>query len=254
MKRLILILLLSASVFSLFALDPPPLKGRINDNADLLSSSEEGELSRYLEAVEKESGAQMALLTIPSLEGDNLESFSYRTAQEWQLGKDDKDNGLLLLVALEERKIRIEVGYGLEGTITDSLSGFVIRNHIAPYFKRGDYAGGISEGLHTLGGAITGELTINPEITQKEEFEPPSRTLVMEILRMFGGIIFFFLFFFLRISVFGRRRRTSRVGAGLYTAHRMHTHSSGFSSGGFSGGGFSGGGGSFGGGGASGGW
>lgn len=250
MKRLLLILLLSASVFSLFALDPPPLKGRINDYADLLSSSEEGELSRYLEAVERDSGVQIALLTIPSLEGDSLESFSYRTARYWKLGSAGNNNGLLLLIALEERKIRIEVGYGLEGTITDSLSGFVIRNHIAPYFKRGDFAGGISDGLHTLGAVITGDVTISPE----EESDLPARSLVMEILRMFGGIIFFFLFFFLRISVFGRRRRTSRVGAGLYTAHRMHTHSSGFSSGGFSGGGFSGGGGSFGGGGASGGW
>lgn len=242
MKRIVWTFLLLATAFSLYALDPPPLKGRINDNADLLSPEEEQELSRYLQAVEEQSGAQIALLTIPSLEGDNLESFSYRTAKTWELGEADKDNGLLLLIALEERKIRIEVGYGLEGTVTDSLSGFIIRNHIAPHFKRGDYAAGISEGLHTLGSVITGELVIQPE----EISDAPGEELVQDLLNMFFGILFFFFFLFLRFRIF-RSRRTGR--GTLYSTGIHSSHSSGFSSGGFSGGG-----GSFGGGGASGGW
>jgi uncharacterized protein len=229
----------------LTALNPPELKGRVNDYAEILTASETDDLNRYLASIENSIGAQIAILIIPSLEGDNLEMFSYRTATQWQLGEEDKDNGLLLLVSMKEKQIRIEVGYGLEGDVTDSQAGYIIRNIITPQFKKGDFSQGISEGVHTLGDLILGDTTLTAE--QMEETS--SEELFPSIL----FVVFFIFIFGLRLlPLFGIGRRRRFFGSTLYSTNRS---SRGFSSGGFSsGGGFSGGGGSFGGGGSSGGW
>ena len=110
----------------------------------------------------------MAVLTVKSLEGDSIENFSINTAKKWKLGQADKDNGALLVVAIDERALRIEVGYGLEGTLTDMQNGLIIRNVIVPYFKSGDYGAGITEGVNKIVGIATGNETIQETDTSGE--------------------------------------------------------------------------------------
>jgi len=252
-KRIIftsfLVILLFVPVIGAFALDVPPLEGRINDHAGILSSSESRDLDNYLAAVEKATGAQIALLTIPSLEGESLESYSFKVVDKWQLGSAEKDNGALLLVAMEEKKIRIEVGYGLEGVLTDAMSGYIIREAIVPEFKKGNFDRGITAGLKAMGGVVTGDTPISTEQINSSVQDEGE-----------GGVSIFFLifllvFFFGRIGRYRRYRRRgmSPMGA-FFLGSMLGSASRGRSSGGFGGGGFSGGGGGFGGGGASGGW
>jgi len=244
------ILLILFPAYTITALDVPALQGRINDYAGLLSSSEKAELEQYLASVEKTTGDQIALLTIPSLKGENLESYSIRVVENWKLGQKGKDNGVLLLVAMDEKKIRIEVGYGLEDTLTDAVSGYIIREIIVPQFKKGNFAGGISEGLHAIGGIVTGDKPIEPAVIEKS-LKKESGSGASVIFMLF---IFFFVF-----GGFGRYRRYRGRGMSPGAAFLMGSilgssmnRSSG--SGGSDFGGFSGGGGGFGGGGASGGW
>ncbi len=256
MKKIItailtLIALFSVSTVSVFGLEVPRLEGRINDKAGVLSSSTSREIDSYLAAVEKATGAQIALLTIPSLEGDALESYSLRVAEAWKLGSAEQDNGALLLVAMEEREIRIEVGYGLESVLTDAMSGYIIREAIVPEFKSGNFDRGITAGLQAMGGVVTGDTPITVEQIQDSRKEEES-----------GGVPVFFLIFIL-VFLFGRigryrryrRRGMSPMSAFFLGSMLGGASRGGSSSGGFGGGGgFSGGGGGFGGGGASGGW
>lgn len=243
----IILLLLAASAS---ALEIPPLRGRINDNAGLLSGASKNELEAYLAGLESANGAQVALLTIPSLSGENLESYSLRVAEEWGLGGREDDSGVLLLVVLDEREIRIEVGYGLESVLTDAKSGFIIRDVIVPEFRKGNYNEGIVAGLRTIGELLSGSLAITAEQIAESEREDG------------GGVPIFALIFpavFL-VGFLGRRGRHRRrgvsplgaffVGSMLGGAFRGGSASRGFGGGG----GFSGGGGGFGGGGASGSW
>ena len=144
--------LLGALVLFLFApalsnaLDVPPLRGRVNDYAKLLSQERALALEAQLEKFEQETGHQIAVLTIPSLEGDSLEDFSIRVAETWKIGKKGFDNGAILLVARDDLKLRIEVGYGLEGVLPDAIASRIILEVITPRFRSGDYAGGIDGG------------------------------------------------------------------------------------------------------------
>ena len=254
-KLLIILLVMSFLTVSLNALSVPSLTGRVVDNAGVLSTSAEKELNRYLESLEQSTGSQLAVLTIPSLKGDSLEDYSIRVTDEWKLGQSGKDNGVLLLVALEERKIRIEVGYGLEGQLTDAKSGYIIRNLIAPYFKEGDYASGIMVGIQSIGGVISGGEDITPSRIQESRTEHSSRSLPLNF------IIILFVIFLNSFGRIGRRGGLLRMlfwGSLFSNASRSRGgFGGGWSSGGGGfggGGGFSGGGGGFGGGGASGGW
>ena len=161
-KQGLIIVLLLASAFSLSALDVPEMKGRVNDQASLLSLSRQKELDGYLAALEESTGVQMVLLTIPSLKGESLEDFSIRVVDQWQLGGREEDNGILLLVSLQERMIRIEVGYGLESVLTDAKSGMIIREVISPYFRQGDYASGILSGVQFMGNLVSGGENVTP--------------------------------------------------------------------------------------------
>lgn len=154
-KRFLLVIVLFAAAAFLaagraFALDVPPLAAPVNDHASVLAPEVKNRLNAELLALQQETGAQIAVLTIPSLEGEVLEDYSLRVASTWGLGEKDKNNGVLLFVAIKDRKLRIEVGQGLEGTLTDALSSRIIRQEIAPAFKLGDYAAGVENGIAAM--------------------------------------------------------------------------------------------------------
>ncbi len=247
---------LLAMTVSLWALKVPSLDGPVVDNAHVLSSREERELEEILLAFQNQTSAQMAVLTIDSLKGESLEGYSMEVAEEWKLGQADRDNGILLLVALNEKKVRLEVGYGVEGSLTDIKSGFIIREEILPYFRQGDYAEGIKRGVLAATGVVSGASDISAEELaryQRAQSSSSSRSSS-------GGVSLNFLFFILFILFAGLGRR-GRGRGGLFRALfwgsllSNSSHRGGFGGGGFGGGGgFSGGGGGFGGGGASGGW
>jgi uncharacterized protein len=132
------------------AADIPSLTGRIVDNARLLDAATASDLNARLADLEVKSGIQLVIATVPSLGGEEIEPYANRLFRAWKLGEKTRDNGVLLLVAPTERRVRIEVGYGLEPTLTDALSQVIISNAITPRFKNGDFAGGISRGVEDI--------------------------------------------------------------------------------------------------------
>ncbi|HEY4491658.1 MAG TPA: TPM domain-containing protein, partial [Acidobacteriota bacterium] len=154
--EIILALVLLTHSFAV-ALEVPQLRGRVNDLADILPSDRARLLEERLAAFEKETGHQIAVLTIPSLEGDPLEDFSIRVAESWKIGQKGFDNGAILLVAQKERKLRIEVGYGLEGVLPDAIANRIIREVIVPRLRENDYAGGIEAGVNAILQVTKGE-------------------------------------------------------------------------------------------------
>jgi len=154
---LTLVLLVIAT--SAAALEVPPLKGHVNDYADMLSPGSRQQLETLLTDFERQDSTQIVVLTVVSLEGDALEDFSIRVADAWKIGQKGTDNGAILLIARNDRKIRIEVGYGLEGRLTDLLAGRIIRNVITPRFKAGDFDQGITAGVTAMIDAVRGEFS-----------------------------------------------------------------------------------------------
>ena len=142
LAAILLAALLALAALPALALDPPPLHGRVNDLAGMIGPAAKQQLNAVLADLERTDSTQIAVLTVPSLEGDSLEDFSIRVAEAWKIGQKGKDNGALLVVSKADRKIRIEVGYGLEGRLTDILAGQIIDNVITPRFKAGDMDGG----------------------------------------------------------------------------------------------------------------
>jgi uncharacterized protein len=136
---------------------PPPLDKPILDSADMLSESDEAALNQTMNDERLKTGHQLAVLTIPTLEGESLEEYSLKVARQWAVGDKDKDNGVLLLIAKNDRKLRIEVGSGLEGSLTDARASRIIRNVITPQFKQGDYFNGIRMGIAEIQSAIRGD-------------------------------------------------------------------------------------------------
>jgi uncharacterized protein len=239
------VLLIAAVSTPAYALAVPAFSGRVNDLAGLLSAAERQRLESALSTYEQQSGHQYALLTIQSLEGDVLEDFSIRVAEDWQLGHKDRDDGLLLLIAIKERKVRIEAGYGLEGAIPDALAGRIIRNVIAPAFRQGDHAGGITKAFSLLMRAGAGE-SVGALVA------PRGRPNASGGIGALFGALFPILFPLIIMMLLFRGRGGPGLFLGGYFLGRGM--GGGFRGGGFGGGGFGGGGGGFGGGGASGGW
>jgi uncharacterized protein len=231
----------------LYALDVPALTGRVVDQANVLSPEAEQRITSLLEAHERSSGQQFAVLTVPSLEGDSLEDFSIRVVESWKLGKKGKDDGLLLLVVPKDRKVRVEVGYGLEGDITDAVSARVIRERITPAFRQNDYAGGIESGLAALMQRSAGKVPDIPGAPEAAPARQPKRG------PSFGVLLFLVLFVapLLLPMLLGGRGRRGRGGGFIFFGPGF---GGGGGGGGGFGGGFGGGGGGFGGGGASGDW
>ncbi len=266
------------------ALDVPKLQGYVNDYADMMSPSAKAELENELRAFEQTDSTQIVILTIPSLEGEEIEDFGIKVGDSWKIGQAGKDNGIIFIVAKQDRKMRIEAGRGLEGKLTDLMAGRIIDLVVKPRFKRGDFDGGFIAGVSALIDATRGEFKAD-ENHRPQKHERSSQILTFLI---FGGIILLVLGSFSRIlgglggavglplfmSLMGLPLGLVTLlilsilglGAGLFLpvifSSGRHGRGGGFwyggggysGSGGGFGGGFSGGGGGFGGGGASGGW
>ena len=172
-----------------FALDAPPLRGYVNDYANMISSAAKAKMESELKAFEKSDSTQIFVLTIPSLEGESLEEYSIKVAESWKIGQKGKDNGVLLLVANKERRIRIEVGRGLEGNLTDLTAGRIIDLVIKPKFKRGEYDAGFAAGVHALIDAARGEFKAEPKNAQRQK---KGLSPVITLL-IFGGIALLFI-------------------------------------------------------------
>jgi len=233
------LLLLLVSSVPAAALDIPRPGGYVNDTAGLISQGAALKLEQFLRDFEKSDSTQITVLTIPTLDGEVLETYALKVLENWKVGQKGLDNGALLLIAKAERKIRIEVGYGLEGRLTDLLAGRIIDNEISPRLKQGDFDGGVISGVIAIAEAVRGEYSgTGKTASNKQESSP------------FG--LLFLLFFAAPILArmsgrSGSSRRSSHYGGGPFMGG-----GGGFGGGG--GGGFSGGGGGGGGGGASGGW
>jgi uncharacterized protein len=139
------------------ALEVPYLSGRVNDLAGLLNDAAEQRLEQKLAEIERSTGAQVVVLTLPSLEGENLEEYSHRVASTWQLGQKGQDNGVLFLIARDDRKMRLEVGYGLEAVLPDLASRRILDHVVRPRFRAGDFAGGIEAGVEAIAKSLKGE-------------------------------------------------------------------------------------------------
>ena len=234
----------------------PKLTGRVVDEAHLLSPQQVQELDGKLAALETQSQRQLVVVTLPDLQGYEIEDYGYQLGRAWGIGDKARNDGALLIVAPNERKVRIEVGYGLEGIITDALSSLIIQREVIPRFKAGDYPGGIMAATDQL----IAQLQLPEDEARKVAADAASQAKDNAPELDFGfwlwAVIFFFFFVlpFLR-SLFGKGRGR-RHGSGVWVVPSggwsSGSGSSGWSSGGF--GGFSGGGGSFGGGGSSGSW
>ena len=264
-----------------FALDIPRLKGRVNDYASMISSRAEAELESKLKGLEQTDSTQIVILTVPSLEGEVMEAFTMRVAEAWKIGQKGMDNGVLLFASKADRKLRIEVGYGLEGPLTDLLAGRIIDHEITPLFKAGRFDEGFIKGVDSIAAAVKGEYKAsgkNRRQGNKGKLDG-------------GALLFFVIFFFALISKIKQPVGRGIVGSifafiaalfilstlisialllfiavgfivGMIIPYSPSTpgrrggggYWGGGGGGGFGGGGFSGGGGGFGGGGASGGW
>lgn len=183
MKKVIFTILFLAVPFLAHALDVPALKARVNDLAGLLSPEAVSRIETQLAGFEKSESTQIAVLTVPSLEGENLEEYSIKVAEAWKIGREGKANGVILLVTKQERKVRIEVGRGLEGRLTDLVSGRIIRNEIAPHFRKGDFDGGVSAGVNSIMAAVKGEYKPGElDSRQTKKGAPPLTTLLIFLL------------------------------------------------------------------------
>jgi len=253
--------LILCTISAVYAVDIPVRPpAPVVDLAGIINDSVKTKLDRYLRELEQKTTAQVAILTIKSLEGQSLEDLSLTIAHDkWKLGQKGKDNGVLMMVALADRKYRIEVGYGLEGVLPDSLVGGIGRQYLVPYFKKGDYSGGIYAAALAIANEIADDAGVKisglPAVpkTHPNKAQERSSGFFGKIISLLIFLVVFFIFiknprsflaFMLLSSMGGRRGHWGGSGGGF----------GGGGSGGFGGGGFGGGGGGFGGGGASGGW
>jgi uncharacterized protein len=275
---------------SALSTEVPYLSRRVNDTAEILSASTVSSLETLLKAHEDSTSNQVAVLTVASLEGESIEEYSIRVVDSWKLGQKGKDNGVLLLVARDDRKVRIEVGRGLEGDLPDITCGSIIRKQVLPRFKEGDYDAGVIDGVQAILAAIGGSYTAEEEASGMGDLWGRifASVIFLVVVGLFTGVALFtkggaswFLYFFLipfwlafplvilgataGLVVFGvyalgflaAKYWFSMSAAGISFQKRMSASpmfASSSSRGWSSGRGFSGGGGGFSGGGASGSW
>lgn len=244
----LLLLLIPLSVFSI-----PSSKGYVSDYAGVISKNDSAVISAVAGEIKEKTGSEIAVLTVKSISPyGSIEEFAVETAQKWGIGEKGKDNGVLIVLSTGDRKIRIEVGYGLEGAITDGISGAVIDRYMMPSLNQGDYSGGLKNGALAVASLVADEYKVKVEGTKAAPVSGRSRRPVRRGISIFDILIFLFIFMgggriFLPLLILSGFSRRGYYGGGFGSRG-----SSGFGGGGFSGGGFSGfGGGGFGGGGAS---
>ena len=228
--------------------DFPHLTGRVVDQAGILSASTSEGLTEMLAQFEQATGKQVVVVTLSSLQGYQIEDFCYQLGRNWGIGQKGKNTGALLIVAPNERKVRIEVGYGLEGTLTDAASRIIIEREILPNFRHGDFNGGVVAGTAAIVALLGGNPSaagVSPGAQPSSDFEGSPWTLLITLA-----------IFVIVLSLRNRFGQRSAVGRGMGAYPPVFLPGGGFPRGSRDGGGggFSGGGGSFGGGGASGSW
>jgi uncharacterized protein len=255
---LALLAFLSLAVVPALALVLPALSGRVVDDANILDPPTRAALDRKLAELEAKTTDQLVVVTLKSLQGTSVEDFGVQLGRAWRIGQQNKNNGVLLIVAPSERKVRIEVGYGLEGTLTDAISRLIIENSILPRFRANDFPGGISRGVDDIIQVLTGGAEEWRQRATKRPDATPNWTSIAMLVLLFGVVFLAFRMIATANTALtgpaGRahRRGRSASSAFIFPSGGWSSGSGDFGGGG--GGGFSGGGGSFGGGGASGSW
>jgi uncharacterized protein len=258
----------------------PPLTARVTDLTGTLDATQRAQLENRLAALEREKGAQLVIVLVPSVQPESIEAYGIRLAEAWRIGRQGVDDGVIILVAKNDRAVRIEVGYGLEGAIPDALAKRIIEERIVPRFREGDFYGGLSAGVDALARLIRGETLLPP--AKRTAPEPQKREGLFIFLFLVGGLlltrllgllgalltgafagcylwwlgspwIMALLAAFFIFGIYSLWYDWLKSGSGRHASGGFFS-SGGYSGGGFSGGGFSGGGGGFGGGGASGRW
>ena len=281
----LLALMLAFAFAALADVAVPPLTGRVVDRTATLSGSDIASLDKTLKDFEARKGSQIAVLIVPTTQPETIEQYSIRVAEAWKIGRKKIDDGAILVVAKDDRKLRIEVGYGLEGVLTDVTAKRIIDEVITPKFRGGDFAGGIADGIGRILRVVDGEPLPAPPQRQQStgtfgDIDPFNPFLIVAVIfaggilrgifgRLFGSLatgglvaaLFWFIAASVALSAIGgiiafvvtlfSDAITSSGGAGR---GGWISSGGGFSGGSSGGGGFSGGGGSFGGGGASGNW
>lgn len=257
----------------------PPFNQHITDLSNILSSEQKSHIEDILTNIEHSEGSQVAVLIVPSTQLETIENYSLRVVKKWKIGRKNIDDGVLLLIAQNDRKIRIEVGYGLEDSITDIIAGRIIKEYITPEFRRGRFYQGILAGIGQIENLIKGEALPAPTTSQGDKTNNPEPLIVMAIfgsgfISIFLAPIFGRLISALAVSLVGagviwlitQNTLLTIIGAAIIAIFNIGTSNAqntgyqdniDYSKGGggtSNGGGFSGGGGDFGGGGASGGW
>jgi uncharacterized protein len=248
----ILLLLLAVAVMPVSASTPPvpaTPPGRVVDLADIIDTPLQDKLTTVLRELEEKTTIQMVILTIQSLDGEDINSFSLATAEQWKLGQQGKDNGLLLTVSVADKKYRFETGYGLESVLPDSLLGSIGRKSMVPYFKQEKYGLGIAAATRKVLSVLARRQGTEFSATGQLPSSPAGNN------SNGAGLVIFFILLILFIIIVNARRKNRRTtpGTGPIIFPVGWGSGGGFGSGGF-GGGFGGGGGGFGGGGVSGGW
>jgi uncharacterized protein len=253
-------------VLPALALDFPALTGRVVDEANILDAAARTALTDKLAALEAKTTDQLVVVTLKSLQGTSIEDYGYQLGRRWQVGQKGKNNGVLLIVVPSERKLRIEVGYGLEGTLTDAISKLIIANSITPRFRANDYPGGITRGVDDIISVLTGDAAEWQQRAAKRPEATPNWVPIIVLVLVLGTFVLVFIMIVGSMPGRptdhrrGRRRPTWSTGyspswssgtsGGLSDSWGSSGSSGSSGDSGFSGGG----GGSFGGGGASGSW
>lgn len=273
-RWLLLCLLLLINTAAIAEVAVPPLQNRVTDLTTTLTQQQQAQLDTKLRALEHGKGSQIAILLVPTTAPETIEQYAIRVAEQWQLGRKGVDDGLLIVAALQDRTLRLEVGYGLEGVVPDAIAKRVISEIMLPHFRQNDYYAGLAAGVDNLAKLIEGEPLPEPQPQQNRGADDVGNTLfsLIAVTVVLGGLM---------RALFGQLLGATIVSTIIGTAawilfgsliftiiavilvfiitlatggHGGGYGSGGMRSGGFGGGGFGGGGGSFGGGGASGRW
>jgi uncharacterized protein len=268
MRLRVFVVALALAVFATAALAQslnfPELTGRVVDEAGILDASTREQLEKLSADLEAKTTDQLVIVTLKSLQGTSIEDYGYQLGRKWQIGQKDKNNGVILIVAPNEKRVRIEVGYGLEPTLTDAISSVIIQNAILPRFRAGDFAGGVRRGAEDIAQVIAGDAKeIQERAAQRQASQGMSAAEMMIVV--FWIIVAIMIIANVMADMRRRGRPLQRGGVRRtrdWTDYGPIVIGGGRSSGsdweggwsGGGGGGFSGGGGSFGGGGSSGSW